>query len=162
MFRRIILSSLIIAFTGQASALSCVPWDAAGAYSRAAESERRFVIGHGQFLRTSNDMPGPTDPHAPEAQPYSFDALFIGNLASRAGFNAPVELEVSVEVVCMAHWCGGIDEGQEALVFLEVDEDRNYSLVSGPCPFSFIPNPSREDLSQITACMAGRACESQF
>ncbi len=158
--RLFIAALLTAALPTQSFALSCMMWDAADVYNRAAESETRYLIVHGAFLRNGPDLIEPDTLVLDGAQtPYSYQAVFFGNIASRVGFRTPTELEVTVNVPCVASWCGfEPPEGQEVLAFLEVDDDRNYRLVSGPCPFALNSAPTEADLNQITACMAGEDC----
>lgn len=151
--------ALLIATAGAGHALRCSPMDAAAMYLSAAESEHRYVIVNGAFLRNGPDRPLPVELEEGMGVPYVYDALFYGNIASRIGFHTPTELEVTIAVTCVASWCGTPPpDGLEVLAFLRVDEDRNYFLEVEACPSRLIFEPSEDALNQIADCMTGDAC----
>jgi len=143
-------------------ALSCLPADPAGMYQSAAGSTDRYVAVHGTFLRDGPDITaGGSD--TVDAIPFGYDALFYGDLGSRAGFRTPVELLVHIEVDCVSVWCGSPPaDGIPTLAFLRVDDNREYFLEVGACPTTLMMRPSQDDLDQIADCMAGRSCPPQF
>ncbi|PIV72824.1 MAG: hypothetical protein COW55_15475 [Rhodobacteraceae bacterium CG17_big_fil_post_rev_8_21_14_2_50_65_11] len=156
--------AILLCFTLAASpvhALRCAPPDAAAMYRHAAASEHRHVIVRGAFLRDGPDRPLPVETEGDTPVPYFFDALFYGDIASRVGFHTPAELEVTVAVACMSIWCGTPPEdGQEVLAFLRIDDNRDYYLEVEPCPTTLMSAPTRDDLEQITDCMAERRCSA--
>ncbi len=164
MLRKLLLTGISLCLPLQAHALSCMRWDAIDVYNRAAEAEERYVIVRGRFLRDGPDrLIEDTQEVEGMPVPYTYDALFFGEIGSRVGFRTPVELEVEINVTCAASWCGfPPDDGHDMLAFLQVDNNRNYSLISGPCPFSLIPEPTDEILDQIVACMRSQNCEPSF
>jgi hypothetical protein len=148
-----------------AVALTCIVWDAATVYRAAADAPDRYVIARGSFIRTGPDVVIEDRAEAGYdlPDPFTYPAQFIGDLASRVGFRTPANLEVQVQVGCVASWCGWeLTEGEPMLVFLQVDENRDYSLEIGPCPYWAISNPLQEDLDQIVDCMNGGPCEPEY
>ncbi len=152
MTRFFVSALLCLSLPTQSLALSCMQWDAANVYQNAAEAEERYVIVQGSFLRTGPDQITGDNPDG--ADPFTYTAHFYGNLASRTGFHTPADFEVEMQVSCAASWCGGvIPDGQQILAFLQVDDNRDYSLDIGPCPFHIIADPSPQVLDQITGCI---------
>jgi len=154
MTRFLIAALFGLALPGPAVALSCLAWDAETVYRAAAEAEERYVIALGSFQRTDPDRGTGANPGGPE--PYSYPARFTGSLASRIGFRTPADLLVDMRVNCVASWCGSAPEdGRQMLVFLQVDDNREYSLDLDACSFWAIPEPDRAALDQIIQCMRG-------
>lgn len=143
-------------------ALSCLPVDPAGMYQTAADATDRYAIVRGTFLRDGPDIMAEGSDSA-GATPFGYDALFYGDLGSRAGFRTPVELLVHIEVGCISAWCGSPPpDGVPTLAFLRVDDNGEYFLEVGACPTTLMMQPSQDDLDQIADCMAGRSCTPQF
>ncbi len=144
-----------------ALSLSCEFLDPAGMYQQAANSDDRYVIVHGSFLRDGPDTP-PVAETTEDGQgvPYTFPALFYGDIGSRVGFRTPTELEVTVDVSCVLDYCGAPPpDGRDVLAFLRVNQDRDYFLRVEACPAWLIFDPTQEELDQITSCMRGGGCE---
>ena len=154
MIRLLIAALLGVALPGQAVALSCMAWDARTVYRNAAEAEDRFVIALGSFQRSGPDQVTGSNPGGPE--PYGYPARFTGNLASRSGLRTPADFQVDMRVNCIASWCGAApQDGRQMLVFLQVDDNRNYTLDLDACPFWAVAEPEQAALDQITQCMRG-------
>ncbi|WP_071675456.1 hypothetical protein [Nioella nitratireducens] len=151
----------LVGSTAPVFALSCNFLDPAGMYQQAANSDDRYVIVHGSFLRDGPDTPLITE-SAEDGQgvPYTFPALFYGDIGSRVGFRTPTELEVTVDVSCVLDYCGAPPpDGREVLAFLRVNQDRDYFLSVEACPAWLIFDPEQEELDRIAACMRGDSCE---
>ena len=154
MTRFLIAALLGVVLPGQAVALSCMAWDAATVYQAAAEAEERYVVALGSFQRTGPDQV--TGSTLGGAEPYSYPARFTGSLGSRSGFRTPADFQVGMRVNCIASWCGSAPaERQQMLVFLQVDDNRDYTLDLDACPFWAIPEPEQAALDQIIQCMRG-------
>lgn len=161
MIRIFTTALLCLSLPGQAVALSCMMWDAASVYQYAADAEERYVIGLGTFYRSGPDRI--TGDNGPDPDPYAYTAHFNGNLATRVGFSTPADFEVEVQISCAASWCGAaLQDGQHVLAFMQVDDNRDYSLEIGPCMFLAVSEPSQEALDQVIQCVRGGACEPDF
>ena len=161
MRRLVILASALALLAQPVLALSCMRPDAVSMYQRAAESEARYVVVLGAFLRDGPDQPLLSEPEAEGMGiPYVYDALFYGDIGSRVGFHTPAELEVTVAVDCLGPWCGTPPaDGQEVLAFLQVDENGEYFLMVEACPTWVMTAPDQEVMDRIAACMRGEPCE---
>ena len=152
MIRSLTSALLCLTLPTQALALSCAPWNAVSTYRAAAEAEERYVIALGSFFRTGPDQV--TEENAAGPDPYSYAAYFAGDMASRVGFRTPIEFPVQVNVTCVASWCGTPPgDGETVLAIMQVDDNRDYSLQIGACPFWAVTYPDEADLDQITTCM---------
>lgn len=150
MIRAFAAALLCLSLPSQALALSCAQWSATDTYRAAAEAGERYVIALGSFFRLSPEQ----GTGSAGAVPYSYIAHFAGDVASRVGFRTPMESPVRIDVSCVAGWCGTPPEdGQTVLAFLQVDDNRDYSLSVEACPFWMVANPDRDAVDQITACM---------
>ena len=89
-------------------------------------------------------------------------AQFSGQTLSRAGFNVPVSLDVSIALVCFGPWCGGGPGPEEQLVFMRQGDDGGMIFASNPCGTWAFPNPSDQQKVQIGACARKESCEPQF
>ncbi|MCT4684775.1 MAG: hypothetical protein N4A39_13705 [Roseicyclus sp.] len=139
-----------LAATGSVSALSCMRPTVENAYQLAAEREEGFVFAYGTLTRSGADIPDPAGPSEEGGRTaYSFPARFDGHLATRRGFTAPAELEVTVEVQCLSIWCGAEVLDDPTLYALRVDDDR-YALEATVCNDFAIRMPDAATLEALT------------
>lgn len=145
--------ALAAGLSGPVHALSCLRPDVVTAYEAAEARAEGFVAALGRFTdaRPPADRPG-------EGEPYSFPARFTGHLATRGGFDRPVDLEVTVEIACIVAWCGPEPSEDEVLVFLRLGEDGGHVFESQPCETFLIRDPSRADIDRMMGCLRGGGC----
>ena len=155
---------LAIALTlaaSQASALSCIPTDAAWTYTQAAESEDRYY-----FVR------GALDPEASVAAPginadggvshhrtATARVHLSGHSLTKNGFDQPFDSEINVEISCVSIWCGGAPSG-EFIAALRIS-DFEPILEIGPCG-GFVLPAEQKHIDQILACHRGEECKPAF
>lgn len=140
MIRRFALVAAMVA-AGPASALSCAAPTVAGAYATAAESPEDYVIAVGRL-----NLAGPSNPpqgavtrgdDPGQIVGYTQPARFEGEFFTGEGFDAPREVPVTVDVTCVAAWCGRARAVDYGLFFFRVAEG-GYVLQEGACPqFTF-------------------------
>ncbi len=150
-FKTLVVAALAsLAATGSVSALSCMRPTVENAYQLAAEREEGFVFAYGTLTRSGPDIPDPAGPAEEGGRTaYSFPARFDGHLATRRGFTAPAEVEVTVEVQCLSVWCGAEVLDDPALYALRVDDDR-YALEATVCNDFAIRMPDAATLAALT------------
>ncbi|WP_371155719.1 hypothetical protein [Jannaschia sp. 2305UL9-9] len=148
------LAVLAAGIAQPASALSCLSPTVQTSFAAADDSDATYVMGVGRLT----PVPGQRIPAAPDNPNhrvgYSLEATFEGHLATRNGFDHAYAGPVTVDVTCVAAWCGQIPVGAH-LLFLErtAEGDR---LTAGPCPRFALPSTPR-NRSDALSCLA-RGC----
>jgi hypothetical protein len=138
-----------VATTGSVSALSCMRPTVDSAYRLVVDREEGFVFAYGTLTRSGPDIPEPSGPEVEDARTdYSFPARFSGHLATRRGFTAPAEFEITVEVECLALWCGAEVLDDPTLYALRMDPD-GYVLEATVCNEFAIRNPDTATLEEM-------------
>ena len=138
-----------------AQALSCMKPSAAGTYKMAADADERFYVAKGTLKHTG----GPRAPRNDAdglPQPYTATAHFDGYLGTKSGFTHAHSAPVTVEVTCVAHWCGGVPEG-DGFYFLEI-RDSGLFFTSNACPTFWLWNDAGTE-EILKGCLAGRKCD---
>lgn len=143
---------------GPASALSCIPATVSGAYSHAAESPEDYVIGVGSLLLTGPSNP----PEGAVAQGgdinqmvgYTQPAQFDGGLFTGGGFDNERILPVTIDVTCVAAWCGGAGQVDYGMFFLRVVNGA-YILDAPACGGSVFHDAHPGMLDEVVLCHAG-------
>ncbi|GAB5447011.1 hypothetical protein [Gymnodinialimonas sp.] len=122
---------------GPASALSCAVPTVAGAYTAAAQSPADYVIAVGSLRLTGPSNP----PQGAVAQGgdinqmvgYTQPARFQGEFFTGRDFDASRDVPITVDVTCVAAWCGSAQDIPDALFFFRVDNGA-YVLTANACP----------------------------
>ena len=155
------LAIALTLFASQASALSCLPTDAAHMYQRVADSEESYYIVHGTLdPNTPIVVPAVNANGEPTNDKSAITRTRIsGQSLSAGGFDRPIDLEVEVEVSCISIWCGGAPSG-EVIAALRLT-DAAPVLEIGPCGGFLLP-AEQKHLDVIEDCHNGQACEPQF
>ncbi|MEX3017117.1 hypothetical protein [Gymnodinialimonas hymeniacidonis] len=143
---------------GPAMALSCLQPTVAGAYTNAADSPADYVIGAGSLTLTgpSNPPHGLTmqgdDPN--QMVGYTQPARFDGGLFTGADFNNQQTLSVTVDVTCIAAWCGAASPVDYGLLFFRV-VNGTYILDEGACPANVFHDVHPGMLQEVIDCHQG-------
>lgn len=150
-FKNLLAVALVsFASTGSVSALSCMRPTIDSAYQLAIAREESFVFAYGTLTRSGRNTPDPDGPVAEATRAgYSFPARFIGHLATRRGFTARADFEITVEVQCLSIWCGAEVLGDPTLYALRIDPDR-YALEATVCNDFAIRMPDEATLEDMT------------
>jgi hypothetical protein len=135
--------------TGPVSALSCMRPNVESVYRLVVDREEDFVFAYGTLTRSGPDVPDLRLSEAEGARSdYSFPARFSGHIATRRGFTAPAEFEITVEVHCLSLWCGAEVLDDPTLYALRMDPD-GYVLEATVCNDFAIRNPDPTTLEEM-------------
>lgn len=158
---RLLLSATAMLCAGQAAALSCMPPDPVRSFLSAAEAEEEYAVLHGTFTFDDGAMPDGTLSHAPEGfEPSLVVAQFSGNILTPEGFTREYDGPIGLQPTCAGPWCGRLDSPVTALAFARV-LDLGASVTLDPCNSNVFPDPGREVLTRIVACIQGDTCEPE-
>ncbi|MGJ8611103.1 MAG: hypothetical protein ACSHWY_08420 [Octadecabacter sp.] len=151
----ILAATISLVLGGQAQALSCVRPDVARTFDWASDAVDSYVILHGTFAFT---QPAPFDAGNLTPTSIQLPATFSGQFLGADGFvDAPL-LDVTLEFACLSAWCGSMQNGDEAVAFVQ-QSDEGYTLSIGPC-YDTVFNPTDDTLQQVTSCMRGTGCDT--
>lgn len=149
---KILLAVALVSFasTGSVSALSCMRPTIDSAYQLAVVREESFIFAYGTLTRSGRNIPDADGPIGKSTRAgYSFPARFSGHLATRRGFTARADFEITVEVQCLSIWCGAEVLGDPTLYALRIDPDR-YALEATVCNDFAIRMPDEVTLEDMT------------
>ena len=149
-------TAAMMALAGPVQALSCLMPDPVATFLQAAESSDSSAVLYGDFDFDPSGMPSFDGRTEPENVP-PIPARFDGAALTSGGFTLPYETELWLQPTCAGPWCGGMHPADNVLAFVRDRGDGTYELELGACPFWAYFDPSREVLSQMTACMNGAA-----
>lgn len=157
-----LLSLLIFLIPLPAFALSCMQPSIPLSYQQHSQAAEAYGVFAGTF-QPMGPLPQ-VDGYNDEAEAtYSADYLFYGSQillnSDRQIGSTPIE----VRLECAGPWCPNFFETQiDTLAFIELDGSGAPSVLHvGACPGTLFQD-TPENRDQIRACMAGRACETQF
>lgn len=157
MMRQCVCIAALVA-TGPASALSCAVPTVAGAYTAAAQSPADYVIAVGSLQLTGPSTP----PEGAVAQGgdinqmigYTQPAQFRGEVFTGRAFDAPRDVPVTVDVTCIAAWCGVARDVADALFFFRVERGA-YVLTESACPGFVFDQAHPGMLDEVINCHQG-------
>lgn len=157
MIRQFAFVAAVVA-AGPASALSCAYPTVESAYLQAAESPVDYVIGVGQLTLTGQSTPpeGATALNGDINQMvgYTQPAFFYGEFFTGSGFDASRQVPVTVDVTCIAAWCGAAQEVDYGMFFLRV-ENGNYVLQENACVGLRFSDAHPGMLEEVLSCHQG-------
>lgn len=153
------LACLIAGFAPvPALALSCLPYPIEAAWTDAAQSSQSYVVVHGT-LRFDPAMLPRTDPANAAMTPprTQIPAHLSGRLLGEGGFATPVDLDLTLVVLCYGPWCAGAADGADALAFLR-ETPAGYVLEVNPCGGFLFGAPTPEMTQRVADCFLGADC----
>jgi hypothetical protein len=141
-----------------ASALSCLAPSVEGTYRQAADSAEDYVIGVGSLSLVGPSSP----PEGAVAQGgdinamvgYTQPATFEGEFFTGREFSGFREVPVTVDVTCVAAWCGAASEIEHGLFFFRLDEGA-YTLTENACPGFSFSDAHPGMLEEVISCHRG-------
>lgn len=150
---KLIVSAVLIATAGQASALSCLFGDGAMAYEQALSngSDARPVVGQ---LSWGSGIGAPV--MAFEGQKFELPARFIGEVMQPDGTRVPFDSDIIVYTSCINGDCGYAGEGYQMLSFLHMI-DGSPVMHAYPCQ-SYPVHGNDVDIALVQACLDGGPC----
>ena len=115
MIKSLLTASLAIMLSvNTALALSCIRPDPARSFTKAAESEDRYVVLLGTFA-LPDDF---TQPDGRTIKQSSAVSRFSGRLMTGEGFNEEVSADLTIELSCSGDWCGDIKPDTTYLAYV--------------------------------------------
>ena len=155
LFRQALIAALLAALLpAQASALSCLRPEIDALWTRATEGEARYTVALGRLDFNAASLPQTGDARP---RPVYLPARFTGNGLTQQGFDAPMSLNVALEVRCIGPWCGSATPGQELVAFLRQQPD-GWVVELAPCGGMVWPEPDAAVRARLLACMQGADC----
>ena len=170
--RRAVLALALTAVVAEpVYALSCLRPNIARTFNRVAEAPDVYAMGLGRLEQTGPAVnlpppppdnppstPGVEQPVEPFGIPQEVPARFAGGFYGLNGLGEDISVEVTVDVTCLAMWCGSFPASDEpVLVFLKQTEGP-FRLESGPCEGDFRIAPTEQELSILQSCLAAGMC----
>ncbi|MEM8801312.1 MAG: hypothetical protein AAGF55_02135 [Pseudomonadota bacterium] len=144
-----------------ALSLSCLRPDIVRMYEQAREAEAGYWLVRGQlFSNTPLATPQP-EPDGRFKDNASADstAQFQGQGLHRDGFRDIPDMDITVKITCLAHWCGGVPLEEDLLMAIEVTETGPV-LLAPPCS-SRVIRFSKENEARLLRCAIEGVCSSQ-
>ena len=151
---------LLFLMATQAHALSCMRLTPQSMYHWAHEADEIYVPVYGMFEYAPFENPNKTNKEDLQRLPkgYKVPGKFSGKYVIRNGFGAEANLDVEINVTCVAHWCGAPPPKRPVLALLERTEN-GHVLHQGACPSKVYQAPSSKDMRAFRSCLAGKACD---
>lgn len=150
--RIIALATAAILIATQGAALSCLRPDPVTTFERLNDDSSSYYLLLGTLDFNASLLPKGVVNE--ERTPAPIAANFKGFGLTKRGFTTPFERPVTLQPVCFGPWCGNEVPGIKSLFFAKVAGD-DVVINSDPCGGTSFPNPSRQTLDAMTACMNG-------
>ncbi|SIO31713.1 hypothetical protein [Vannielia litorea] len=145
------------------AALSCLPADPVRIYTQARDAEARYRIVHGtltaqQTIRKhKQDMTRTTPP-----KPIRVKARLQGMQLGQGGFATPIDLPVTVEMVCYGPWCGNWPGAGQMLMSVEEQKGGQLVVTADPCLSQIYAKPTRQELDRVVRCHRAGRCPTEM
>jgi len=156
--RLLAIICLLSLTAGPALALSCLRPTIEGSYLDHAEAEESYILVFGKLINKRDVVHGPKIQGGIGARSENFTATFIGQQATRAGFDRPLEITVAVSTTCAGAWCGAISTDLPMITFLQVTP-YGHRLIQGPCGEDIFYNPTKAEEKSALRCLRGGVCK---
>jgi hypothetical protein len=140
----------MIALAGPASALSCMPPDLDRSFQHAAEAEEGYGLFYGDIEVDKNTVPQ----FRGNPQPYTAEGIFRGQAVYANGLSPEYVQPITIEVECMGMWCGSAYDVDDAILFVELDDQGEMTLEIDACPQWVFHSPAEADLEKMIALIA--------
>ena len=159
---RVFLSFILCIFASNLWAMSCLPKNTYRSFGEAAAAgQTDFVaIGVLEYLGETPHVPGAitlldrSNPPRFEAQ-----AVFRGLSVTDTDVSSQVDIDLTVEVTCVANWCGAFPaEDTQILAFID-QRPEGRVLSFGPCMGPSIVAATQEDVKIAQSCLKGGTCK---
>ena len=152
-------AAVLAMISGQAHALSCIRPDPIETYKRVVAAPESYFVLYGELVFDESLLPLGTR-NISDPLPAPIAAEFNGTGLTRQGFTSTYVSPVTLEIRCVANWCGSASSGGNALYFVEASEPP-VTMVAEACSSMIFPEPSQAVLDMLTSCMQGGACSAQ-
>lgn len=157
--KQILCAAILAMISGQAHALSCIRPDPIETYKRVAAAPENYFVLYGELTFDESLVSAGTRTLS-DPLPAPIAADFDGTGLTKQGFTASYVSPVTLEIQCIANWCGSASSGGDALYFVKAG-DPPVTMVAEACSSMIFPDPSQAVLDMLTSCMQGGACLAQ-
>ncbi len=154
-----VISCLLALTTGPAFALSCLPSTIERSYQFHAKAKEQYILVFGKLTNKRNVVHGPDIQGNTDAHSENFTATFVGEQATRSGFDRPLKTTVAVSTTCAGAWCGSVNIDLPMITFLMVTP-YGHRLTEGPCGGNVFYNPDKGQTKRALQCLLGGVCEA--
>jgi len=160
--KRLLMATCLVFLTANyAVALSCVRSTIEGSFIGFSEAEEQYILVSGSLVNKRNVVLGPEIQGGMGNRSENFTATFVGNQATRVGFDRTIEITVAVSAICGGPWCGAVAMDTPMITFLEITA-YGHQLAVGPCYDNVFYNPTKDQIRRVLQCLRGGVCEPQF
>ncbi|WP_238112713.1 hypothetical protein [Yoonia sp. I 8.24] len=153
MMHPIWLTAVLACAAEQAQALRCVAPDPLRTFSEIAAAPEDYYVLYGELTFDEAELPEGLRAMG-AGLPAPIAAQFRGKGLTQAGFTSDYISPVTLQIDCMANYCGTAQSGIDALYFVRADPTP-VTMVASPCREWIFPEPTQAVLDQLTACMQG-------
>lgn len=151
---------LVFLTASQSFALSCMEIQIEDSFKTHSGAKEHYILVTGQLTNKRGVVSGPEIKGGIGQRSENFTATFIGEQATRAGFDRPINTTVAVSVGCGGPWCGGIEIDTPMLTFLEITP-YGHQLAVGPCGGAVFYHPKKDQIERVLQCLLGGVCVAQ-
>ncbi len=150
-----LIAFAMITLAGPVQALSCMPLTPQNLFIWADTAEESYVPVYGSFNVPKIKRPKPSKTLMPKG--YEVQGSFDGKFVTKTGLTKPVQFPVTVNVTCVASWCGRPPTSDLSVAVLEKTEE-GYVYHAHACPSSSLVDPDRAHLRTFRKCLRGADC----
>lgn len=157
--RVLLLAVVSFVLAGQANALSCRQASLGDAMNGFAQSEKTYLPVLGTY-KAVEPVKNPNEGRSRSRNgiPYTVEAELTGRALQRFGKGKTEVLPVTVEIQCIASWCGSFPPvDKPILTFLEKRET-GYVLEVSACPGGYFPDISEAKERILRGCLRAGKC----
>ena len=148
--------SLALLLPVEAAALSCLRPDVRRTFSELAARPEAYVVVTGTLAFDPARLPR-TDHVTRPPEATRIPARLTGGSLTRDGFTRPYTADITLEVGCLAGWCGSLPADTEVLAFVEQTPEGQRLRIDA-CGGHAFPEPDRLMKEQVRACLSGAPC----
>ena len=148
-----------LSLASQALALSCLRPDVARSFDNFEATGLPYAVVRGTLQFDVAKLPQ-AGSKSPPPRLTKIQAHLTGQSLTSSGFETSFDHPVTLEVKCLAAWCGGAKPDADYLLFVERSA-AGYSVNLGPCGGSEFLNPSADALRRVQQCFNGGACVAE-
>ena len=157
---RILSVLLMLSLPAQAVALSCERPSVKRSYAQAQAEASSYVVVAGRLgIKGTQGKKAPKFSRLRGKQPAGsiVSATLTGRSLTKKGFTTPFDKPVTLNISCVASWCGSAQNGEEVLAFVR-QEGGQYVIDVAPCGGRVFSNPKPAMLKQAQRCMRRGGC----
>lgn len=154
MKRLAVLTGLCVVLASQAAALSCLKPNIGRTFNFVQESADTFSMALGTVTAKGRI------PKYVEGKPRYIPSKFKGVFLGSNGQSKEHEIDITVDAICVVHWCGGFPETDEDMLVFLKKTDVGYRLESNPCGGNYKIAPTPKEVRTLQKCMRRGKCSN--